>query len=138
MITLNKIIMSNEPPMSTDTVWVDVTAKPIIFKLWLKGQWTPIGDEMDEVADILARIDAFKNEYNTKVGQLTATDATHSDDISQLQSDVEDLKSRVGIIEGKLITLTSKDAELSGSISTLQEQLSALETKVESLSSEAV
>ena len=133
MITLNKIIMSNEPPLSTDTVWVDVTAKPIIFKLWLKGQWTPIGDEMDEVADILATIDAFKKEYQNKVGELTATDATHSSDIAQLKSDVEGLDTRLTAAEGKIITLTSKTDELTASITRIDGEIEALRTKVASL-----
>lgn len=125
--------MSNEPPLSTDTVWVDVTAKPIIFKLWLKGQWTPIGDEMDEVADILATIDAFKKEYQNKVGELTATDATHSSDIAQLKSDVEGLDTRLTAAEGKIITLTSKTDELTASITRIDGEIEALRTKVASL-----
>ena len=135
MITLNKIIMSNEPPMSTDTVWVDVTAKPIIFKLWLKGQWTPIGDEMDEVADILARIDAFKKEYNTKVGELTAKDATHDDKITELESDVDDLQARMITAEGKITSLQSSVEALQSSVSSLQSDVSSLKTRVAALES---
>lgn len=124
MITLNKIIMSNEPPLSTDTVWVDVTAKPIIFKLWLKGQWTPIGDEMDEVADILAKIKTI-NDKDTEQDQ----------EITQLQSDVEGLTTRLGAVEKKQIELTSKDDELSGSITSLQSKVGTLESTVKALKS---
>ena len=135
MITLNKIIMSNEPPMSTDTVWVDVTAKPIIFKLWLKGQWTPIGDEMDEVADILATIDAFKKEYQNKVGELSAKDASHDESISSLESDVADLQARMIKAEGNITSLQSSVTELTASVNTLKSTVSSLESRVASLES---
>ena len=124
MITLNKIIMSNEPPLSTDTVWVDVTAKPIIFKLWLKGQWTPIGDEMDEVADILAKIKTI-NDKDTEQDQ----------EISQLKTDVAGLTTRVETAEAKLIQLDTKDSELSGKITSLQSKVETLEGTVEELKS---
>lgn len=70
MINIERIIVSKVQPRETNVIWLDISEKKPILKVFLSGKWTPVSDETGEFAELLAQVkDQFGEEILEQLGE---------------------------------------------------------------------